>query len=91
MSTDTPCTWGGPRLPARQSRPAEPLWSMRKDGHQLDAQLRGHGEYGWEVQFLNDGEFYAGRRFNRHAQAVAHGDEIRRDLERKGWLSAVPV
>jgi len=58
---------------------------MRKDDHQIDAQLRGHGEYGWEIQLLKDGEFYAGRRFDLREQTVAHGDEIGRDLERKGW------
>lgn len=85
MSTNPALLWNAPPIPARKPRPAEPLWSMCKDGHQIDAELRGHGEYGWELQLLRDGGFYAGRRFDLRAQAVAHGNEIRSDLERDGW------
>src|SRR5918992_4837526 len=38
------------RAPARQPRSGERVWSLRKDGRQVDAELRGHGEYGWECQ-----------------------------------------
>jgi len=58
---------------------------MRKDGRQIDAELRGHGKYGWELQLLRDGGFYAGRRSDMRAQAVAHGEEIRRELIGRGW------
>jgi hypothetical protein len=51
-------------------------------------QLRSHGEYGWEAQLFRDGEFYAGRRFDLRAQAVAHAEQTRRDLEREGWTLA---
>jgi hypothetical protein len=74
------------KCPPRQA--AEPLWSVRLDGRQIDAELRGHGEYGWEFQLLHDREFYAGRRFDLRAQAVAHGEEIRRELEQRGWREA---
>src|SRR5207253_876132 len=46
-------TWlPGPVAPPRQSRPVEHLWSTRKEGRQLDCQLRGNGEHGWELQLL---------------------------------------
>jgi hypothetical protein len=61
---------------------------LRKDGDQIDAELRGHGEYGWEVQLLRDAEFYAGRRYDLREQAVAPGEEIRRDLTARGWQGA---
>jgi hypothetical protein len=58
---------------------------MRKDHHQIDAELRGHGEYGWEIQLLKDGDFYAGQRFELREQAIAHGDEYRVELIPRGW------
>ena len=85
MSTDPALLWNSPRPPARKPRPAEPLWSVRKAGRQIDAELLGQGEYGWEFRLLDRGEFYAGRRFDLRAQAVAHGEEIRRELEADGW------
>jgi hypothetical protein len=51
----------------------------------IDAELRGHGEYGWELQLLHDREFYAGRRFDRRDQAIAHGGQIRRELRAQRW------
>lgn len=85
MSTNPAGLHNATPRPAPKPRPAEPLWSMRKDGRQIDAELRGHGEYGWELQLLRECEFYAGRRFDLRAQAIAYGDEIRRDLASQGW------
>ena len=36
------------RRDAAAQAPAERVWSMRKNGKQVDAELRSHGEYGWE-------------------------------------------
>jgi hypothetical protein len=47
---------------------------MRKDGKQVDAELRGHGEWGWECQFLYNGEPAYGRRWVTRA-AIAEADE----------------
>lgn len=82
MSNDPLYAWNTPLL-TRKARPADPLWTMCKDGHEI-AELCGHGEYGWELQLLRDGEFSAGRRFDLRAQAVAHGEEIRQDLIVRG-------
>ena len=59
---------------------------MHKGGGEVRCELRSHGEYGWEVQLLRDGQFYAGRRFTLREDAVGHADELRRDLETNGWI-----
>jgi hypothetical protein len=35
-------------------RPGEHLWSIRKDGQQLDCELRDHGPWGVEVQICRE-------------------------------------
>ena len=60
---------------------------MRRDGRQIDAELCFHGEsYGWECQFLHDGEMAYGRRWALRAQALTEADEKRHELERTGWI-----
>jgi hypothetical protein len=59
--------------------------SPRKDGRQIDAELRGQGEHGWELQLLRDGEVHAERQFNPREQAVGHGEEIREELT--AWMA----
>jgi hypothetical protein len=58
---------------------------MRKNGKQVDAELRGHGEWGWECQFLYNGELAYGRRWVTRADALAEAEEKRRELSSKGW------
>ncbi len=77
--------WNAPKPPARKPRSLEPLWSMRKDGRQIDCGLLGHGEFGWECQLLQDGGWYYGRHFITRAPALLDAREIRADLEQKGW------
>jgi hypothetical protein len=88
MNRDPLYAWNTPLIAPAKPKPAEPLWSVRMGGRQIDAELRGHGEYGWEFQLLHDREFYAGRRFDLRAQAIADGEEIRRELEQRGWREA---
>jgi hypothetical protein len=59
---------------------------MRKDGEQTDCALLGHGEWGWEMQLLRNGEWFYGRRWTLRAKALAEADEKRQELERDGWL-----
>ena len=77
--------WNAPPPPPRKPRPAERVWSLRHNGRQVDAELRGHGEWGWECQFLYAGELAYGRRWMTRAEALAEADEKRRELEQKGW------
>jgi hypothetical protein len=43
-----------PKLP--QPRPGEPLFTLVKGTRRTVCELRYHGEYGVEAQFLDDGE-----------------------------------
>jgi hypothetical protein len=71
-------TWlPGPLAPPRASQPAEHVWSIRKEGRQLDCQLRGNGEHGWELQLLRNGEWFYGRRYPTRGLAQAEADAIR--------------
>ena len=44
------------RRPA-SGTPGEHLWAIRKDGQQLDCELRDHGQWGVEVQIYGSGNF----------------------------------
>lgn len=59
---------------------------MRKNGKQVDCELRGHGEYGWECQFLYNGELAYGRRWTLRADALAEAEAKRQELEGDGWV-----
>ena len=61
MSNDAPL-WNAPPRPPRKPGPAERVWSTRKNRKQVDAELRGGGEWGWECQFLYNHELAYGRR-----------------------------
>ena len=39
---------------------SEALWTLTKDGRRFTCELRSHGKYGWEIQFLEDEEFLDG-------------------------------
>jgi hypothetical protein len=70
MSTDTSwMLWNAqpPKLP--RPRPGEPLFTLVKDHRRTICELRYHGEYGVEAQFLETGELAFSRRFDT-AQAV---------------------
>ena len=77
--------WNAQPPPQRKPRPGESVWSMRKNGKQVDAELRGHGEFGWECQFLYKGELAYGKRWNLRAEALAEAEGKRRELEGSGW------
>jgi hypothetical protein len=61
--------------PPRQPTPGERVWSLIKNGRQVDCELRFHRKaYGWECQFLLDGELAEGRRFTLRELALQEGD-----------------
>jgi hypothetical protein len=75
-----------PPTPSRQPTPGELVWSLRRNGRQVDCELRLHGEsYGWECQCLYDGELAYGRRFPLRAHALEEADAQRRRLLTAGW------
>ncbi len=75
-----------PLAPTRQPKQAERVWSLRRNGHQVDCELRFHGEsYGWECQCLTDGELAYGRRFVLRALALEEAEAQRARLQQAGW------
>lgn len=60
--------------------PKDMLWSA-------PAELRGHGEYGWECQFLYDGELFYGQRRDTHAAANTEAEAKKQELTGDGWTS----
>lgn len=77
--------WNAPPPPPRVPRPAERLWTMRNGIDAAHAELRGHGEYGWEWHYYRDGLFLYGRLCMLRAQALACAEEQRQDLLKDGW------
>jgi hypothetical protein len=76
-----------PNLPARRPRqPNEHLWAFRKDGRQLDCQLRDHGAWGVEVQVYREREFLYGRRWATRALALEEADEQKARYLREGGV-----
>jgi hypothetical protein len=90
MSEDDPFYAPSHTPPARQPRPGQHLWTLRKDGGSTRAELRSHGEYGWELQLFRDGTFIYGHRWNLHQSALEEAADHRRAFEREGWELIAP-
>jgi hypothetical protein len=81
----------GHRTVPPKEHPGESLWTLERNGRRVACELRDHGEpAGAEVQLLQNGEFYAGRRFDTRAMALQHADYLRENLERDGWRAECP-
>ena len=75
-----------PPAPPQQPKPGEHVWSLRKNGKQVDCELRFHGEsYGSECQCLHDGELAYGQRFILRELALREAEAQRQRLMRDGW------
>ena len=72
-------------MPLSKTYLAESLWTVTKDGQRVDAQLVDQTEAGCELRMLQNGEWLSGRRFSDKARAMAHGDDVRHQLEQRGW------
>jgi hypothetical protein len=83
MTTNHPPDHRARQIPAPHMQ--ERLWSLCKAGRRIDCELFDHGSHGVEVQLVRDGHWYSGLRFTLRAQALAHADLRRDDLERHGW------
>jgi hypothetical protein len=64
----------------------EHLWAIRKDGQQLDCELRDHGQWGVEVQIYREREFLYGRRWPTRALALEEADDQKVAYLRKGGV-----
>jgi hypothetical protein len=74
-------------LPPSKSHPVTPLWTVTRDGQRVDAQLVDQTTAGCELRMLQNGEWLSGRRFSDKARAMAHGEDVRRQLETRGWVA----
>jgi hypothetical protein len=75
-----------PRPCGRRRRPGEHLWTIRKDGQQLDCELRDHGAWGVEVQIYREREFLYGRRWPTRALALEEADQQKATCLGKGGV-----
>lgn len=72
--------------PPRQRQPREHLWAIRKDGQQLDCELRDHGDWGVEVQIYRNREFLYGRRWPSRELALEEADDQKAAYLRRGGV-----
>jgi hypothetical protein len=56
-------------------------FTRASDRAPMMCELRGHGEFGWEVQFLERGELLYSRRFDTRALAIQWAELERAALE----------
>jgi hypothetical protein len=61
------------------------LWTVTKDAQRIDAELLDRGTAGWELRMSKNHVWMSGRRFSDRANAIAHGEAVRRDLEQREW------
>jgi hypothetical protein len=74
-------------MPPSKPHVVMPLWTVTKDGQRIDAQLADQSEAGCELRMLQNADWLSGRRFSDRARATAHGDDVRQQLESRGWTS----
>jgi hypothetical protein len=77
--------WNAPAPPPPKPRPAQRLWTMQKHGKQVDADLRQHDGWGFECQFLYNGDFVYGRRWVTRDAALLEAESKRVELSLRGW------
>ena len=66
---------------------SERLWSLLKDGRQIDCELRPCPDGGVAVHVLRAGKVCARHSFDARELAFVHADLLRRDLAANGWRS----
>jgi hypothetical protein len=81
--SDDPFFAPGHRAAPRVPRAGEVLFEFVRasDRVPMACELRYHGEFGVEAQFLERGEFLIGRRFDTGAQAVRWAELERQAIE----------
>lgn len=85
MSAQAALLWDALPTILPKPRPVERVWTLRSGSDQMDAELRGHGEWGWECQLLLNGNLLYGRRWALKSEAAAAASEKRQDLLARGW------
>jgi hypothetical protein len=75
MSDEQPFYAPDHKSAPRLRHPEEHLWAIRKNGRQLDCELRDHGPWGVEVQIYREREFLYGRRWATRVLALEETDQ----------------
>jgi hypothetical protein len=75
-------------MPPSKPHVVTPLWTATKDAQRIEAQLVDQTVAGCELRMLQNSEWLSGRRFSDRARAIAHGDDVRHQLEERGWFLA---
>jgi hypothetical protein len=70
--------------PPRQAQPGERLFEFLRGHDRFVCELRDHGAYGVEAQFLLNGDLFTSRRFDTRAQASRCAAVEREWLEKGG-------
>lgn len=78
---DEPFDWSKYLPPATKPRSVELLFTFQKGSRLISCELRYHGEFCVEAQFLEGGELFYCWRFDTRAQAIQWA-EIERDAQR---------
>jgi hypothetical protein len=82
---DDSLLWTHKPAPRCRTRPAEAVWSIRKDHVTWSCELRFHGEsVGWEAQILRDGDLSIARTFILRDLAMGWAKNERDRLESDG-------
>ena len=64
---------------------AEPLWTVRRDGRSVRAELR-RQVGAWEVRLLSDGHWFASHTLGSRELALMWADGIYDGLVAVGWM-----
>jgi hypothetical protein len=79
--------FAGYRPPARERRPGDLLWTVRRDHVTWTCELFFRGEsVGWEAQIFRDGDLRIGRTFVLKDIAIGWADSERQHIQ-KGDVS----
>ena len=70
----------------RQRQPGEHLWAVRKDGRQLDCELRDHGTWGRGSAGLSGAGISVRPRWATRALALEEADEQKARYLREGGV-----
>ncbi|HZT76948.1 MAG TPA: hypothetical protein VFA27_09840 [Vicinamibacterales bacterium] len=87
--TNPALLWNAPKPTPRTTRRGEPVFSMTKNGRRLDAELRDHGEFWCEIQFLVDGDLVYGRLWPNRSVALVEAEVKRVELNARGWTPSI--
>ena len=66
------------------------LWSVAKDLRRVTCEMTDKGLLGVEIQLIENGRSYQGRRYVNRGAAEIGAAEFRRNLERDGWILVSP-